>query len=263
MNDGTRIMPIETSGRTGSVAVARGPDLLAEHRFKDQLNHAAELLPTMDRLCHLRNWRPCDIEHLYISAGPGSFTGIRIAVTAAKTLAFAQETKIVAVPSTDALVLNADAADAVNRQEPQNIAVVLEAGRGQIFAAVFERSADPSGQPTNRSGLAGVRRFGTLIDAARMNPTELLERTARPLYLMGEGLRYHPDELSGDGLIWLDEGLWSGRAANVHRCGWLRAQAGQFADAETLTPIYLRRPEAIDRWHERFQHDRNTNPQGQ
>ncbi len=246
----TRIMAIETSGRIGSVAVGVGSRLLAEQDFGDQLKHGAQLLPTMERLCQLQGWQPQDIDHLYVSAGPGSFTGIRIAVTAAKVLAFAQNTKIVPVPSLEALALNAEKAGQNEKLDIKQVATVQEAGRGQIFAAVFDR-----GTTDAKDDFAGlVPGFRINLAQTMMMPAELLERTERPLYLIGEGLKYHHEELSPNEkdsqIIRLDEKYWQPQAANVYRCGLLRTQQGLFVTADQLEPIYLRRPEAVEKWEE-------------
>ncbi len=244
----TRIMAIETSGRIGSVAVALGPQLIAEQDFTAQLKHAAQLLPTMERLCQSQGWQPAEIEHLYVSVGPGSFTGIRIAVTAAKVLAFSQNTKIIPVPSLEALALNAEKAGQSEKLDIGQVAVVLEAGRGQIFAAVFDRETTDA-----KDDSAGfIPGFRINLAQTMISPTELLERTERPLYLIGEGLKYHQQELSPNEqdrqIVRLDEKYWQPRAANVHRCGWFRAQKGLFVTADQLKPIYIRRPEAVEKW---------------
>ena len=89
-----RIIAVETSGRIGSVAVGLDDCLLAQRQFSGALQHSKELMPTIDRIVADQSWRPSDIDELYVSAGPGSFTGIRIAVTLAKTLAFATKMRI-------------------------------------------------------------------------------------------------------------------------------------------------------------------------
>ena len=235
-------MAIETSGRLGSVALGLGPQLLVEQAFTAELQHTAQLLPTMETLCRGQNWQPGDIEHLYVSAGPGSFTGIRIAITVAKTMAYAQQTKIVAVPSIEPQALNGELAIQTEKLPIKHLAVVLEAGRGQIFTAIFEKT------PSETLSDGFLPGFRVVTEQTRMNPAELLAATSRPLYLLGQGLSYHASQLSGDGIIWLDQKYWHPRAAHTHRCGWLRAQAGLFADPDQLEPIYLRRPEAVEKW---------------
>ena len=92
-----RGLAIETSGREGSVAVLRDGDVLAEEHFPHGLKHAAELVPMIDRLCAAQGWAPGDVAEVYVSVGPGSFTGLRVGITVAKSLAFATGAALVAV----------------------------------------------------------------------------------------------------------------------------------------------------------------------
>src|SRR6187399_837688 len=125
-----RALALETSGRTGSVAVAENGAVLTEEQFSYGLRHAAGIVPIVDRLCRARGWSPGQIEEIYVSAGPGSFTGLRVGVTVAKTLALATGARIVAVPTAEVLARNAPAGW-------QNLIVVLDAKRDQIFTATF------------------------------------------------------------------------------------------------------------------------------
>src|SRR5678809_1065254 len=122
-----RAIAIETSGRIGSVAVVVDDQILAEAQFPHGLQHAAHLIPLIDRLTRAEGWTPRDIEHLYVSIGPGSFTGLRIGVTLAKTMALATGVKLVAVPSVRVLVENAPA-------DARHVIIVLDAKREQIFS---------------------------------------------------------------------------------------------------------------------------------
>ena len=85
-----RIVAIETSSRVGSVAIGLGPDMLERLTFGAELNHAVELLPAMDQLTCRQGWPAGGVDHLYVSAGPGSFTGLRIGITVARALALAE-----------------------------------------------------------------------------------------------------------------------------------------------------------------------------
>src|SRR3954469_5709785 len=102
-----RALAIETSGRIGSVALIDENGAIEEREFPHGLQHAAGLIPLIDQLSSQRGWSPAQLEHVYISAGPGSFTGLRIGITLAKTLAFATGAKLVAVPTMGVLVANA------------------------------------------------------------------------------------------------------------------------------------------------------------
>src|SRR5689334_10808268 len=101
-----RSLAIETSGRIGSIAVIDGDKICAEETFQHGLQNAAQIIPIIDRRTRAQQWSPDQIEQVYVSVGPGSFTGLRIGVTLAKTMALATGVKIVAVPTVRVLAEN-------------------------------------------------------------------------------------------------------------------------------------------------------------
>jgi len=235
-----RIIAIETSSRHGSVAVALGPDLLAEETFPTDQEHARELLPALDRLCRAQGWSPDEIAHCYVSIGPGSFTGLRVAVTFARHLALATGAKICAVPTLDAVAENCAALP----DAPEHLAVVFDAKRGQVFAAVFARRGGSS---------AGVAKsaYDRIVEPCMIEPDALLATAPRPIAVVGEGIDHHRAAIEASGAALLDRTLWRPRAANVHRLGWGLAEQGRFTPARELVPFYLRRPEAEELWEKR------------
>ena len=96
-----RIIAVETSGRKGSVALAAGPLVVATRTFATNVEHARELLPSVDSLVHEQGWTPRSLTQCHLSIGPGSFTGLRVAVTFARLLATASDVRICAVPTLD------------------------------------------------------------------------------------------------------------------------------------------------------------------
>ena len=78
-----RGLAIETSGRIGSVALARDGEVFSHETFEHGLQHAARIIPAIDNLCRQAAWNPSEIHEIYVSAGPGSFTGLRIGITLA------------------------------------------------------------------------------------------------------------------------------------------------------------------------------------
>src|SRR3954454_1604329 len=135
-----RAIAIETSGRLGSIATVRDGQVLTEEQFPPQFKHAAGIISVIDRLTKSHGWSPSDVNEVYVSSGPGSFTGLRVGITVAKTLAFALGAKLVAVPSTKVLAHNAP-------EGWQNAIIVLDAKRGQIFTARFTNQDAPPCQP--------------------------------------------------------------------------------------------------------------------
>ncbi len=251
MKTGKKIIAIETSSVLGSVALGLDDKLLLEKEFTAGLRNANELLPSMAELCRQAGWQPGDIDELYISAGPGSFTGTRIAVTVAKLMAFGLGTRIVAVPSTDALVLNADQFTSCENNFLGLVAVVIEAKRGMIYAAVYQKYEVGQAAVDNVNTakiVSYVPGYAVLMEPCVSTAGKLLAETGRPLVLLGDGLRGQKKELTGEGVVCLEEKSWQPRAGNVFRCGRLRSKAGLYSDPNLLLPIYLRRPEAIERW---------------
>lgn len=226
------ILAVETSARTGSVALARGPRIDAAIRFQADYNHAAELLPTIAAVCAEAAVRPADIEQVYLSIGPGSFTGLRIAVTMARTMALAGNVRLVPVPTLLSLAQNALAFD----DPPTRIGVLLDAKRGEVYAGVFELAGE-SYQPC----------AGPMVT----DPVRFVEALPPPRFILGEGLRYHRAALQEVNHCPLPESLWEPRVEVVHRLGWTLACRGQFEQAARLTPLYLRLPEAEEVWRKK------------
>ena len=245
-----RILALETSGRTGSVALAQGPDLRAEESFAHGMRHAVALMPTVAALCQRVGWQAADIDEVYVSTGPGSFTGLRIAVAVARTLAQALGCRLVAVNTLDAIAANAPA-------DATDVVVVLDAKRSQVFAARYARhsaAADPGAAPMPlAAGAAGLRRVAGPI---LTDPTTFVAATPRPVAVMGEGVAYHREALragvAADAeLRELDAALWTPRAATICRLGWALAQRGSFTPLEELLPVYIRLAEAEELWRKR------------
>lgn len=253
MDENARIMAIETSSRIGSVAVAQGGALLAESTFTGSLRHTSQLLPTMEKLAAQQGWKPTDIDQFYISNGPGSFTGLRIGVTVAKSFSLAQpRVRIVAVPSTDVLVQNALQAVAEDHLDNlKYVAVVLDAKRKQIYTALYARDESVVGKTTEENQNP-IPNFRTIASAQVCPPEKLLEISPRPLYLLGPGMKSYQEKLTGDQIYWLDEKYSQPRAANVYRCGYRLAGTNTFISPDDLVPFYLRRPEAVERWERTY-----------
>ncbi|HEV2296190.1 MAG TPA: tRNA (adenosine(37)-N6)-threonylcarbamoyltransferase complex dimerization subunit type 1 TsaB [Tepidisphaeraceae bacterium] len=201
---------------------------MAEEQFAHGLQHAAQIVPIIDRLTRARGWTPQDLDELYVSVGPGSFTGLRIAVTLAKTLAMATGVKLVAVPTVRVLVENAP-------PEARHVIIVLDAKREQIFTARFERVGDEriEHEPAKLDSLAAM-----------------LARAPRPVHLLGEGIPYHEKFIPRDdpSIIVAPPERSRARAAVVATIGHAMARRGEFADPKRLTPIYIRRPEAEEKF---------------
>jgi len=225
-------LAVETSGRTGSAAIGTGQKIMKHHTLSGQLRHGAELFTACRDLLDNAGAKPSDIDHIYISAGPGSFTGIRIAVTLAKILNFANGTKIVSISTMDVLSANAAAYISTTANQITRLATILDAKRGQFYVAVFDRRGD---------------QWLKTVQDCLMTPAEFLQNVPGPdpVWLTGEGLVYYKDRFAAPHVLFLDEQYWFPTAAAVYKLAAEQAKAGNFSDPLTLAPSYIRGADAI------------------
>jgi tRNA threonylcarbamoyl adenosine modification protein YeaZ len=222
-------LAIETSCRRGGVALGSGDEMLREIAFDASARHASALVGRMRDLLRDHGARVHAVGELYVSAGPGSFTGTRIGVTVARTLGQAlPNLRCVAVPSPLAV------ATASWGQPWTRLAVALDAREDMLHVWRFERGPD---------GPVALDRGQLLV------PEELAGALDPQTTLAGEALHYH--DLSSPGHTVLDESLWLPSAAGVWRAGRRLARAGEFTDCRRLLPIYARAPEALRLWESR------------
>ena len=236
------ILAIETSGRNGSVAIARGGQLLGEMSFSAPMRHSAEIFIAIKSLLRPLELTAEQIEHVYISIGPGSFTGLRIAATLAKTMHMANDAKIVAVDTLDVIAANAaDPALCEQQQDtiPEKIATILDAKRSEFFVALYQRQAK------NDNVIWQKQLPDCLMRASQF--VERLGNQDKPIWLLGEGLVYYKDKFKSPNIRFMDECFWWPKAQKIHLLGWAKALRNEFANPVTLEPKYLRLPDAVEK----------------
>lgn len=254
------ILALETSSRIGSVALGTGDKMLAETTFSEPLRHSAEIFPVIRNLMDQFGYEPGMIEHTYISIGPGSFTGLRIAATAAKMMNLASSVKVVSVDTLDVIAANitvntddsvttendladpdqpnrpSETKEAVPIESVNRIATILDAKRGQFFIAIYERNPK-STHPVN---------WVKALPDSVMSIEHFLSKhitKQKPTWLLGDGLVYYKERFRAEGVQFLARRYWSPKASKVYLLGRQRAEQGNFADPVNLAPSYLLRPD--------------------
>ena len=223
---------VETSCRAGGVAMGVGRRCVETVSFDSASRHATVLVSQMKAILAGHDLAPQELSEVYVSAGPGGFTGLRVGITAVRTLAQAiPHVRCVGVPTVRVVAENAAELDW------RYLGVVLSARAGSVYAAVFER----------RDGRI------VQIEPGRTWPAEsFLAAAPRPITLIGEGLSYEP---MGAPRVTLarphtpDLHLPTARA--VWDVGCQMARAGEFTEYHHLLPIYARKPEAVRLWEQR------------
>jgi tRNA threonylcarbamoyladenosine biosynthesis protein TsaB len=228
---------IETSCRAGGLALGRGEELLRTAPFDAAGRHATQLLQRLDELLRGRGLGPADLGEVYVSAGPGSFTGLRIGITVARTLAQALPgLRVAPVPTASAVAENA------RELEWEHLAVVMDHKDGEFWAALFNRDAGRTGTVPASGGYGP--RFPGLVTAE-----EFLRRAPRPLTVLGEALEFV--RLEAPGVTRGDPSLDRPTPEGVWRVGRRLAEAGRFTEPAQLLPLYTRQPEAVRLWEKR------------
>lgn len=179
------LLAFDTSSSTGSIAVGLDGEILAEASFNVRAGHSAALLPAIDAAMRSASLAPADLRGIVIGAGPGSFTGVRIAGASAKGMVHALEIPLFAYSS-----LLAVAARAWASAGP--VCALVDARGRDVYAACYRFTS------TERSDEAGIEE---LMAPSALSLDELIPRF-RELdtgWLIGDGALRHRQEL-GDAL---------------------------------------------------------------
>ena len=229
MNSAALLLAVETATAAPSVALWCGDALLGERAADPGRATAEALLPAIDALLAEARLALAAVEGFAVSIGPGSFTGLRIGVATVKGLAFGTARRAVPVSTLAAL--------AVHARGPHPVASVLDARRGEVYAAGFAGGVAADWLPE------GVIE----IDA-------LAKRLPAGCRVVGEGVPLCADALRGADVDLLPPPYPDTTARHVAALAaraWLR---GDTVPAADLVPRYLRRAEAeVKRTGQRFE----------
>lgn len=127
-----KVLAIDTSNQPMSVALVEDEQLMATTTLNMVRNHSIFLMPTIDKLFQLLQWQAADIDRVVVAQGPGSYTGVRIAVTTAKVLADTENLPLVGISSLAVLARN------VVPTSDDLIVPFFDARRGNVFAGAYQ-----------------------------------------------------------------------------------------------------------------------------
>ena len=126
-----RILALDSSGLVASVAIASEEALLAEYTINYKKTHSQTLLPMLDEIVRMANLDLSEVNAIAITAGPGSFTGLRIGSATAKGLGLALDKPIISIPTVDSLAYNLYGTDKM-------ICPIMDARRDQVYTGLYE-----------------------------------------------------------------------------------------------------------------------------
>ena len=224
-----KILALETSAKAVSAAVSENGKILCSGYQDTGLTHSRTLMPIVEHILKNTGLTVADIDAIAVAAGPGSFTGIRIGVAAAKGLAFAADKPAVGVSTLAAMARNVAFCDGL-------VVCAMDARRQQVYNALFEAK---DGQLTR---LTPDRAISLEELAAE------LENDLRPKTVVGDGARLCFAHLTEAGISCrlAPAHLVMQNAMSVALEAEAMAAEGNLVSAQALEPVYLR-PAQADR----------------
>jgi tRNA threonylcarbamoyladenosine biosynthesis protein TsaB len=225
-----RILGIETSGIGSQVALAEDGTVRGRWEELRSQRHAQELVPAIGRLLAEAQWRPSNLDLIAVSVGPGSYTGLRIGITCAKTLAYAAGIEVLGVGAPETIAENAP-------PDARRVDVLIDAQRGQVYVTPFRR---------DRAGTWRASAAGTMIVTVEQWANEVQPGT----HLLGPALTRYRDRFASVCELG-DEASWTPRVEVLMQLAWRDYQAGRRMNLHALRPLYLRKSAAEEKWDQR------------
>jgi tRNA threonylcarbamoyladenosine biosynthesis protein TsaB len=221
-----RILALETSGTSGSVAAVDAGQLITQLELDPAMRSARALAPAVREVLVHVGWKPRDVQLVAVSVGPGSFTGLRLGVMTAKAFAYAAGAQILGVGSLDAIAACAPS-------KTNHVAAAIDAQRGEVYAGCFSRQATGELCPAGAIEIIDAQQWLESLPAGTCVTGPALAKLAGQLPLR---------------VLAAPRDQWFPDAATVGRLAAQRYAAGARDDLWTLAPLYLRRSAAEEKW---------------
>ncbi len=226
--DGKLILALETSAGCGSVAITRGDatfgKVLAEALAQPEITHSRRLLGSVEWAMQISGVDWSDLDGIAVSLGPGSFTGLRIGLAAAKGMAMAADLPLLGVETMQAMALPFVGLD-------KTLWCIVDARKQEVYAAPF-------------SLFDALPR--KLADTIAIKPQELVAKLAsEPCFLLGSGVQEYKDIFSSaEKSIILAPSLSMSRAAAIGFLGAGNLDRADIMDQASAAPLYVRPSDA-------------------
>ncbi len=222
------ILGIDASGVAGSVAYIKEGKFVGEYYICDKLTHSQTIMPMLEHMKKILDIDLDTIDAIAVTSGPGSFTGLRIGVTAAKSLALALDVPIIGVPTLDVIAHNITYTDNL-------ICPIMDARRNQVYTSLYKWEN-------------GILNQIIPHDALDMNKyLELLKTKDEKVIFLGDGIDCYKEKIQavlGEKAIFAPEFLKLQKASVLLEIAKKKYENGEAISAAELVPLYLRKSQA-------------------
>ena len=223
-----KLLAIDSSGLVASVAIIEDNNLLGEYTINYKKTHSQTLLPMLDEVAKMIELDKASLDAIAVSAGPGSFTGLRIGSATAKGLGLALNKPLIHVPTVDALAYNLWGTDKL-------ICPLMDARRQQVYTGLYEFVENE---------------FHILLEQCAIGIDEIIEKVndmGRPVIFLGDGIDVYAEEIKEHCKVpfsFAPAGMNKQRAASVALLGKELYEKGKTVSAAEHAPDYLRLSQA-------------------
>jgi tRNA threonylcarbamoyladenosine biosynthesis protein TsaB len=226
-----RILGIDTATSCGGIGLIDDDGIVAEYAFHREETPSAQLVPAIKTLLEESQLDLGGIDGMAISLGPGSFTGLRVGLSAVKGLALATEKPVAGVATLDALAAQLPPTTA-------QICPLVDARKGEVYTALYKQ----------REG----GRVEQLSPYKVLSPSKLFEEIPlQETVFVGDGVETYGEliaERLGHKALFAPPHLNCLRGSTVAELGLQHIKKGEKDDISSLVPIYVRRSDAEIKW---------------
>ncbi len=223
------LLALDSATRQAGLALYDGDQVRVENTWVSSVHHTEWLAPAVERALQQIGASAADLTAIAVTKGPGSFTGLRVAMSLAKGLAAARGLPLIGLPTLDVMAYPHVGLGA-------GVMVLLQAGRGRHAFAYYDATSQ-------RAALAGGPPTVGTVEAVGNALAELAG--SGPIRVVGEltpAERRFLTEQGGESVQLVPPALALRRPAVLAELAWLRLAAGESDDLHSLEPLYLQSP---------------------
>ena len=234
-----KLLALDSSGLVASAAIVEDDVLIAEYTTDYKKTHSQTLLPMLDEIRQMIDLDLHTIDAIAISAGPGSFTGLRIGAATAKGLGLALNLPLVEVPTLEGLAFNLWGTDKL-------VCPIMDARRSQVYTGIYEFTRSEKTQATTEASYE----MHILKDQCAIAVDELAEELnglGREVIFLGDGVPVYKEQILQKLQVPCSFSPASDnrqRAASVASLGAIYFAQGKTVTAAQHEPEYLRKSQA-------------------
>lgn len=223
------ILALESTAKTASVAILTNGEVRYCAQAENGLTHSKLLLPMVEDALKNCSLTAKDIDVFAATAGPGSFTGVRIGAAVLKGLAFGTDKPCVSISTLESLAMNLAPLDGI-------YCPVMDARREQVYTALFTFENGSLTRLTEDKAIS-FEELGNLLNE---------KSNGKPVYLCGDGADVIAPYFESKELNFKlpPRALIAQNAASTALCALKQYENGNFTSATEFSPTYLRLPQA-------------------